>query len=56
MMSRQNFEEVTLCKHVTAEQENVFIMINFVSLVKSKCRNVRKSCDFNDIRYYRPDC
>ena len=41
--SRQNFDDVTLCIHITAERENVFVMFNFVSLIKSKRRNVRKS-------------
>ena len=31
--SRQNFVDVTISKHVTAEQENVFIVFNFVSLI-----------------------
>ena len=30
--SHQNFADVTISKHVTAEQENVFIVFNFVSL------------------------
>ena len=31
--SRQNFVDVTISQHVTAEQENVFIVFNFVSLI-----------------------
>ena len=36
-----NFVDVTISKHVTAEQENVFIVINFVSLIYSFRRNVK---------------
>ena len=50
-MSRENFDDVTLCKHATAEQENLFIMFNFVSVIKFKSQNVRKSCDFIDDKW-----
>ena len=38
----QKFFDVTISKHVTAEQENVFIVFNFVSLIQSFRRNVKK--------------
>ena len=43
-MSRQNFDDVILCKHFRAEQED--IVFNFVSLISAERRNVQKSCDF----------
>ena len=54
--SCQNFIDVPISKHVTVEQENVFIVFNFVSLIKSFRRNVKKSCDFSDDKCYCSDC
>ena len=54
--THQNLDDVTLSKQVTAEQESVCIVLNSVSLIESKRRNVKKSCDFKDEKCYRPDC
>ena len=55
-MLRQNFVDVTISKHVTAEPKNVFIVFNFVSLIMTFRRNVKRSCDFNYDKCYRSDC
>ena len=31
-----NFDDITLCKHVTAEEENAFIVFNSFSLIRKK--------------------
>ena len=54
--ARQNFVDVTISKHVTAEQEHVFIVFNSVSLILTFRRNVKRSCDFIDDKCYRSDC